>query len=1141
MKNRYHVYGLFFYFLFLLKISALAQNDQLRFERLTINDGLSLSSVYSIYQDSKGFMWFGTEDGLNKYDGQRFRIFRPEPGNPYSLANKWTEIIYEDSKAQIWFGSKGGLTRFDPKLEIFSRYTSKEMLHKLSGDTISYLVEDGNKKLWVGTSSGINMIDLVTNQVQFKDLMEIQIFNINPLPNGDIWVGTSKGIFIKKAGDASFLSINVDNPGYSKSNGMAILHDNNGNIWAGVGNILFRYDQIKNLLINQCTIGTETFGNHNVQIEKMVMDNQQNLWLSTSDGLYKFSTQSGKINSIFKTDDVSHSLANNSIKSILLDKQGNLWYGTFEEGIYRIDTKTNAYVNFRNNPADPQSLSENGINCIFEDLAGKIWFGTFGAGISIYNPSGHKFGLIGYNPLNKYSLSSNFIWNIWETNDDFLLIGTNDKGLNMLDLNSGKVEFFDHEPNNEKSLSHSSVRNVYQDSKNRIWIGTDGGGLNLFRPRSRTFTHFKKNDADSLSISSNSVRVIKEDQEGRLWVGTRTGLNLFDPEMHTFKRYLHDDQDSNSISNDFVYSAIYQDKNGYLWIGTYGGGLNRLDIKSGIFKHFLFDPDNLETISDNIVFSIFEEDSGSLWVGTNNGLNKFDPQTGKFQRFGIYDGLPNEVIYGILPGEGDDLWLSTNRGICRFNANTLKVKNFSTKDGLQSNEFNGGAFHRGHSGMLYFGGVYGLNIIDPKLDYVDENKSKMVITSLEILGHEVITLPDTSGSNSINKIIKKGEQYFLQKNISFTDEIILNYKYRFFSIGYAALNSPGHDNLRYQYILEGLDNTWNDVGNRNFITFANIDPGKYTLKVRSENADGILGIVTDELTIIVTPPFWKTWWFFLIEIFILITIVGFLYKYLLKLKTNRLLRIQNEKINQANLKLIESENNLKEINVTKDKFFSIIAHDLKNPFSSLLSISQLMTEDYHNLDEEDKEKGIKVVNDSARRIYRLLENLLTWSMTQTDRIIFEPVNFELREVIVENINFHNVLAKEKGVVIDFSIPDKIRSYGDKEMINTVIRNLLSNALKFTPAGKAIKITVTDKSSFWNVSILDEGIGISPENQEKIFRVDTQFKTEGTSGEKGTGLGLIICKEFVERNGGRISLISDDGKGSKFSFSIPKAI
>ena len=1139
MKSKNLVFGVFFYCIFLMQFSLYGQHDYLRFKRLTINDGLSLSSVYTIFQDSKGFMWFGTEDGLNKYDGKRFKIYRPDPGNTNSLSYKWTELIYEDTNGHFWLGSKGGLSRFDPVTENFKQYGSQKEKATLTGDTVTCAVESKRNDLWVGTTSGINRISLGSSLVEFTGLQSVQINTIRVFSD-EVWAGTNKGIFVKKANDNSFHQVAVGGEDSVKQIVYSIVEDENQHIWAGVGPTLYRLNRLEKESQWECVISPDDLGSQMDQIEKLIFDDHQTIWMSCSNGLYQFDQKEKKLASFLRSIDSSHSLAINPLKSIHKDSSGKLWYGTFGEGIYRIDLKTGRFNNFRNNPGDLQSISQNAINCITEDRSGNIWFGTFGAGINVFQPEAHKFGFISHQPLNTNSLSSNFIWSIMECDNGLVWIGTNDAGLNKYDPMTDNYQVFLHSPDDPYSISHSSVRKVYQDSKKRIWIGTDGGGLNRFFPETGRFIHYKNIPDDATSISGNSVRVIYEDNEQRLWIGTRSGLNLFDPEKATFQRFVHTEQDVNSISNDFIYSSILHDTKGNLWIGTYGGGLNKMDIKSGKFQHYLNNPAETESISDNIVFSIYEDRSGILWVGTNSGLNRFDPRNEKFQRFGIREGLPNEVIYGILPQDSSTLWLSTNKGICRFDIADYSTKNFNTSDGLQSNEFNGGAFHKGKSGMMYFGGVYGLNIIDPELSYIKENTSQVVFTRLEVFGNEVKTISDTSSTNIENRINKIGKQYFLPKDISYSHEIFLDYQDRFISIEYAALNSANTSNLMFQYIMEGLDNNWNDVGNRNYITFANLQPGDYNLKIRSINHDGYYSDSNAEITVVIIPPFWKTRWFYLFEVLVFLVLLTFIYKYLLKIRTNRLLRVQNEKIFLANQKLKESEKNLKQLNATKDKFFSIISHDLKNPFTSLLSISELMSNDYKNLDEEDKEQGVKSIYDSAWRIYKLLENLLTWARSQSGRVKFEPVNFELDSIIEDNVMLHCELANKKDIEMETRYPDNVSAFGDPEMISTVVRNLLSNAIKFSPRGESISIQIKDLKSIWIVSVIDQGVGIAPENQEKIFKIDTKFKTEGTSGEKGTGLGLLICKEFVEKNGGKIKISSKEGKGSSFSFSLPKS-
>ena len=1119
--------------------NGFGQQDYIRFKRLTINEGLSLSSVYTIFQDSKGFMWFGTEDGLNKYDGKRFQIYRPVPGDSNSLGYKWTEIIFEDGKGQLWFGSKGGLTRLNPERECFTKYNSFSRTNNLTGDTITCLKEDHSNQLWVGTTNGLNQIDVSSNKVKEAHLIGEQI-NVIEQSLHNLWIGTNSGLYVKDSENHSFRKVIVNQADSLKLVVQSITSDSSGNTWAGIGDKLFKY-QYKEEDSNWSLVADFASSEQNIQqVEEIVIADHKNIWVGCVTGLFKFSEETGRTEKITRSVDSSHSLAINASKPLLLDDLGFIWYGTFGDGIYRIDTKTNHLTNFRNNPGDLKSLSEDAINCIYQDRNGDIWFGTFGAGINIYRPQSHKFAFLSHQPFNPNSLSSNFIWSILECDNQKLWIGTNDAGLNIFDPVTNQFQVFDHRSNDPFSLSHSSVREVFQDSNKRIWIGTDGGGLNRFFPESGRFKHYKNDPSDQLSISSNSVRVVYEDRIGRIWIGARNGLNLFDAEKGNFKRFMHDDNDDHSLSNDFVYSSIYHDASNNLWVGTYGGGLNKMEIESGQFDHYINDPSDIESLSDNIVFSIYEDPDGIFWIGTNSGLNRFDPSSEKFKRFGLREGLPNEVIYGVMADNRSNLWLSTNKGICRFSLVDYSTKNFNANDGLQSNEFNGGAFHRGGSGMMYFGGVYGLNIIDPELGYINDNNSQVVITSLEIFGNEVITNTKIEEATSKNRIMKIEDNYYLPVQISYAEEIILDYQHRSFSIEYAALNNTNPDNLRFQYILEGFDHDWNDTGTRDFISFANMPAGEYVLRVRSLNTDGFEGLSDARLQIHIKPPFWRTWWFYLAETLLLIVILTFIYKYLLKIRTNKLLMIQNEKIFKANQKLQESESSLRNLNATKDKFFSIISHDLKNPFTSLLSISELMTKDYEELDEEDKHQGISKVYDSARRIFQLLENLLTWSRSQSGRLHFSPARLDLRKLINENVGLLEESANSKGIRLRTSLPGIAEAFCDQEMINTVVRNLINNAIKFSQRDADVLIVLKDEDAHWTMSVVDKGIGISEENKQKIFRIDTKFKTEGTAGEKGTGLGLIICKEFVEKNGGAISIESKEGEGSTFSFTVPKS-
>jgi ligand-binding sensor domain-containing protein/signal transduction histidine kinase len=1124
-----------------------SQGSHIRFKRLTINDGLSLSSVYCIFQDSKGFMWFGTEDGLNKYDGNNFVIYRADPTGNSGLSYKWTEIILQDSRGKLWLGSRGGLSQFDPETEIFGHYFfDRTNVQSLSNDTITTISEDDTGNIWVGTVAGLTRITIDNQVIERISLsgkaekpgLSSRIHVLLPGKNGSMWIGSNLGLFYydQKTGLCQEIQLT---PAKSIRVNVASLHISNDEIWAGTNTGIFKYNTIDH---SSQHFSIETVQGQiltDLQVEKLHIAKNQVFWAGTSRGLCRFNEAKQTFVLIVDSFDSSNSLSINAVKPLFEDSQGIIWYGTFGSGIYKIEPITSQISHYSYNSADQQSLSENSINCIYEDRAGVIWLGTFGAGISIYDPLAHKFDLIKHDPSNTNSLSSNFIWSVFESGDGNIWIGTNNKGLNCFSPKTNAFKFSDHIAG-QSSVASSTVRKVFEDSKGNLWIGTDGGGLDFFIPKTGTFKHFTAVPGNPETLSNNSVRVIFEDKNENLWIGTRDGLNKFEPSKNKFTRYKHAPDNPRSISHNFIYSGIMQDKSGNLWIGTYGGGLNKMDIKNETFIRYQQNPANSGSISDNIVFSVYEDKSGLLWIGTNNGLNRFDPETSVFRKFGLNEGLPNETIYGILPESDDVIWLSTNLGISRFDLRDYSCKNFDVNDGLQSNEFNGGAFHKGRSGKMYFGGVYGLNIVNPEKIKPSANLMEVVFTKFDILGKRVLIAPSDLVGNSQEispKVIEQNDNYFLPKSISFTSEIKLSYQQRFISFEFAALNCPPSENVNYSYKMENMDENWNFSGTRNYVTYANMKPGNYIFKVTAHNADGQEIKTQAQLAINIAPPIWETWWFIILEMLALAGIAIFIYGYLLKIKTNKLLTSQNLKIQSTNQKLVESEAKLKELNNTKDKFFSIIAHDLKNPFTSLLSISELLSTNFETLDEEDKIAGIQGFHNSAKRIYSLLENLLIWSRAQTGRIKYAPSNFNLSQLAADNINLFLLPAREKGITLHLKVEGDIFAWGDPEMMDLVFRNLLHNAIKYSTSGSEVTIEIVREKSKIKVTVKDQGIGIPANHLNKLFNLASNSTTNGTSGEKGSGLGLIVCKEFVERHGSRIEVQSEVNKGSFFSFFL----
>ena len=1146
MFTRMTRYSLLFLGLLLFSSKLAAQDDYIRFKRITINDGLSLSSVYDIYQDSKGFMWFGTEDGLNKYDGQSITVYGAHTDQHNFLANKWIEQVYEDKTGVIWLGSRSGLTRYNPRTGFFTAFQhAPEDSNSLSNDTITAIEADLRNEIWIGTYKGLNHVDHFTSEVQrilpdepdLKGLTSRITGFLND-ESGGFWIATYRGLYSYDRKSGLFFSENTE--GLIDSN-TTIFHMAMGDkaIWLATDKGLVKLDLSQNR--NHELIPLQ-FSDESTRIARVLPDRLGQIWILTEEGLYCYQEEEG-LQRLLSTGGTTHSLALDPHEPLMEGINGSIWFGTFGNGVYKINPETLSYKHYTHNPADPESLSENTINCIFQDRSGATWFGTFGAGISLLNPHSNRFTLFKNNPYNKNSLVSSFVWTMCETSDSILWIGTNAYGISCYNQRFGTYTHYDHNPFDPSSLAHSSIRKIYQDSKGRVWIGTDGGGLDLFNPGKRSFTHFRHDPANPNSISHNSVRAVYEDRNGRIWIGTRDGLNLLQEGKMTFRHYLMGADQKEGPPNNFIYSAIHQDQKDNLWVGTYGGGLCMINPENGTCIQYFNNPEDPNTISDNIVFSIHEDQQGRFWIGTNSGLNMFYPATGSFRRFGVSEGLANEVIYGVLPDNNNCIWLSTNLGICRFNLETFEVKNFDMNDGLQSNEFNGGSYHKGTAGKLYFGGVYGMNVIDPEAIKPVTKVTDVTLTQLEVMGKEVhiagIDLEEEFEKDP-GRIIEFEGNYYSKENVTYMEEIVLDYKHRFFSVEFSALNNLQTGDLSYRYIMENLETDWNNAGTRNYVSYTNMKAGTYLLKVVAENSDGYRSNPPMQLRIIITPPMWLKWWFILLEVLVSSAIVVMVYIYLLKSRTNRLLKHQNQQISLANEALRKSEKNLMELNATKDKFFSIISHDLKNPFSSLLSISDLMVDSFNDTEEEDHKAGFKKINQSVKHLLDLLENLLTWSRSQRGRIKYDPVRFNLSNLVQENINLHRLLAERKGIMLLSSEQDEVYAYGDRDMINSVIRNLVTNAVKFTHKDRKVEIQLKAGEKDIEVKIVDEGIGIATEQVEKLFRIDEKFKSTGTAGEKGTGLGLIICKEFVEKNGGKITVKSAPGEGSVFSFTVPLA-
>lgn len=845
LKLSYFIFNLLLLLLFQSKITA--QKQEINFSLLSIEQGLSQSTVFSILQDKRGFMWFGTNDGLNKYDGYKITVYKPDPGDPNSLSNNRVLAIFEDSKGELWVGTDGGLNKFNREKEIFEHFTCKQgSANCIPDNHVTCINEDKNGFLWIGTNSGLAKYDRWENAFTvFKKNPSIS----NSLSNNYVWV---------------------------------IYNDREGNLWIGTDSLLNKFDPKNNSFIRYNLTPNDPKRIAGNTVFAISEDNKGGLWVATRRGLNRFDKSTNTFVRIIADPAKLGGLSNDNIYSLLLDKSKNLWVGTLGGGLYKLVNpgfmpKPDSYyfINYAHNYRNSSSLSNNYVWSLYQDRAGGLWVGT-DIGLNKYDPHLEKFTVYRNNPFDINSLCSNVVTSILEDKAGKIWIGTN-HGLDYYDPETSKYTHYFSKPTDKSSLSSDFIRSIHEDKNGELWIGTNGGGLNKFDRSTKKFKRYVNDPLNHNSISDDKIVSICEDKEGYLWLGTLGGLNKFDPKTGYVTVYQNDPKNNNSLSHNYIFKII-EDSNGDLWIGT-TNGLNCFNKKKNQFTRFFTDARSVGSLSNNLVMTILEDKNGNIWIGTNGGLNKYDRKKNCFYHFTEKDILFNDVIYGILEDNNGYLWLSTNKGLAQFNPSTNYIKNYTKEDGLQSNQFSTGAYYKNSDGKLFFGGINGMNEFYPERITKNNYVAPVVITDFQIF----------------NKSINVNSGTILSKSITETNAIELTYKENVFSFEFAVLSYTLPQENQYAYMMEGFDKDWIKPGNRRFVTYTNLDPGEYTFKVLGANNDGVWNTKGVQIKIIISPPFWKTWWFLLLSAFLLLSIAALIIYYRMK----ALLEIERIRFNIA--------------------------------------------------------------------------------------------------------------------------------------------------------------------------------------------------------------------------------------------------
>jgi len=1131
----------------LITISSFGQNESIEFDHYTTNNGLSNGYIYSILQDSKGFIWFGTANGLNRFDGYTFKAYYSDPKDTSSVSGNVVTSMTEDSTGNIWVTTTSGFCSYNRKKDSFSRKSLVVNGENLHVSFLNTSMIDHKGYLWLGSSGGIFRFRLYNNPQVSNNIINAEMYQLDEV-------------------DVTAVYRNIV---YS------IVEDNDRKIWvASYSNKLFCFDEQVNGFIPH-PIDYPEAGKFSNFRKGLLKDLDGDFYITIEDnGLLVWYRGKNRF-CLYKPDEPDKGPKGNILFALEEDKNGLIWIGDRNaEGISIFNKKTGKFTYVQAGVTNPYYLNSNKINCIYRDKSGSMWVGTI-IGINKFSPGKLKFNRYFSDPLSPGKLSFNNVLCFAESKNGDIWIGTDGGGLNKLDHITDKFVHYMHDPSNAGSLSSNSIISLCEDHEGALWMGTFDGGL--ARLKNNKFDAFFPDPVNPYSISNKNIWYVLEDTKENLWVATlNSGLDLFDRKTGMFYHYTVRESDSSSICSN-VLLGLYEDRSQRLYITTYQG-VSIIDLKNYDFSKFppdikfsaLRHKENMNSISTNAVYCVREDNEGNLWFGTiGSGIDKLDAKTHIFTNYSTKDGLPGNFVSSILVDEFNNLWLATDKGLARFNPDTKEINVFGLKDGLQNLNLKSWAI-RTKYGKMFIGGPDGFNSFYPGQvrQFQNPNKPPVIISGLKIFNKPV----------KINE--KFGNRIILTKDISETEELKLTFKENFFTLYFVALDYTTPENNRYAYMMEGFNNEWINCGAIHEANYTNLDPGTYTFHVKASNNDGVWNEKGVSLRVIILPPWWRTLWFrIFLAVFITVT-VGYAFlsrlRYLKNQKivleklvtkktselqeANTSLTTQAEVLNETNLilkerqlqiekqreellvqheTLLKMNQELKELNATKDKFFSIIAHDIKNPFSAIMGISDNLEENYMEWTDEMRLESINLISDSSKTLYQLLENLLHWSRSQRGTIEFSPEKIEISDTLYNVTQLLNGPAEAKNIRLETYLPETpLAVKADRQMLDTIIRNLVINAIKYTHRGGEVQIIAEAIPGFANIIVKDNGVGMNDLVKERLFKIDSQNATPGTENEKGTGLGLILAGEFVHRNGGEIGVESKLGEGSTFHFTLP---
>ena len=1057
-----------------------------------MEDGLSNSAVFTILQDSRGFMWFGTTYGLNRWDGYKIKIFTHDPLDSRTISDNFILALYEDSRGLMWVGTQNGLNKFNRETENFTRYViSDDSISNTFQNIIHQIIEDNSGALWLATGYGLCRLDAATGKVKRfipKPEEPKPVYSANfvesvcEFEKDRLLIGTRDGLISFSPGTGEFTKLPFNNPALDTDpNTNKVYKDKAGTLWLG-------------------------------------MDKQ---------GLIQYNIKNGEFDHYILDPDDPSSLSNNYVWTIHEDQSGALWIGTRGGGLNKFNRDTKRFTVYKHNSRDAGSIGSSSIYSIYGDKDGNLWIGTMDNGISMISKWGKPFKHYLHDTEDPSSLGYGEVMAICETKSGDLWVAQWGSGISRLISGSKKFIHYTNNPSAQISIGSDFVSDIYEDRSGYIWVGSSG--LDRIDPFTNKVIHYRYNPTNTNSLGGYRVIEIYEDREGIMWFGTYDGgLDRFDRISGTFKHYKNDPSDSMSLCDNFVLS-IYQDSKNILWVGTVNGLCRMIQLENGKegFACYKNNPLNPASLSNNNIFEIFEDSNKRLWIGTNYGLNLFNREEESFISYTKEDGLPDNGVGSILEDDQKNLWLPTESGLVKFNPETKVFKTYDEGDGLKyCRMVQSGykAFHKGRTGIFYCGFMSSLAVFHPDSLKDNLNPPRIVLTDFKLN----------------NKPVEIGDSSYLKKTITETKTIELPYYENILSFEFSALDYTAPGKNQYAYKMEGVDDDWVYTdATRRYVSYTNLDPGEYVFTVKGSNCDGVWNEEGVSISIIINPPLWATWWAYLLYVmFIVFLFTGVTRFYLNRQRLKHQLVLEHEHAKK-----------LGEIDQLKSRFFANISHEFRTPLTLILGpVKQIM----NKINDTKIKEELKLVHKSANRLNGMVNQLLDLSKLEAGRMELKTIKINIIPFLKGLVFSFASLAERKKIALEFNSDlDEVLVYVDKDKVEKIIYNILSNAFKFTSEGGTVEIEINSKPPFNSpftkggkeegsaeISISDTGIGISEERIDKIFDRFYQVDGSHTREHEGTGIGLALTKELVELHKGEIAVESEEAKGTTFVIRLP---